>query len=948
MKKILIIVILFFSIIEAQDLKKISLQLKWKFQFQFAGFIVAKEKGFYKEEGLDVELKEYSDGIDIINDVLNNKVNFGVSDSSLIYHALHHKPISAMLAIYQKSPFVLMALKESGIKKLRDINYKILALSDGIDGIAIKIMLKSNNLKYQRHKPIFTLDKLISKEIDVMIAYISNEPFVAQQKNLEVVIFHPKKYGFYGYGDILFTSKKFILSNPKYVENMYRASYRGWKYAFSHIDEVVELIYYKYNTLNKTKEVLRFEADKLKELSGYGDNFGELNIEKIKAIAVQFNMLKQENNNLDILDEFIYKSPKSKELSNIHLTEEEKEYLINKKEVKVCYDKTFYPLSYSENNNSYGLSLEVLNLISHKMDIKFNMIATNNWVEQLNYLKNAQCNMTATALTKPNYYDFLTPTDAYIDDKLVLVTDIKQPYIRDLTKLKHKTIGIKYGFSILKSYLQLQYPNINFIEIKGNGLEKVVNGEIFGYVSLSYQMNTKIIKKYKNKLKIISEVLNNKIQGSFGIDKRDEILLSIINKGLRGISIKKKEQIFDSWYNINTREEIDYKLIKDILILFTIVIIIGIIFTVSLKKHNSRLIKFLNSTIDGVIIFKDGKIIEANDTSLKMYRYKSKKEILGKSAFDFIAKGQDKILKEKLQESREPYELDMIRKDGTIFPALIKGTQITKSLRVSSVIDLTLLKEANKKLEILNHTLQDEIEKKVEEIIQKDKHIRQQSKMASMGEMIGAIAHQWRQPLNVISISIQSLKYDYLEGKLEDRDYVNKFIEDNKKTILFMSKTIDDFRNFFRVEKDKKEFDIYKATQNVVDMLLAQLKEHNIEMIFKGREFYFFGFESEYQQVILNIVNNAKDAMLDNKIQNSKINIEVDNGIITIEDNGGGIPQDILDRIFEPYFTTKEQGKGTGIGLYMSKMIIEKNMGGKLSVLNGKYGAKFIIDLEID
>ena len=947
MKKILIILILFFTIIEAQDLEKISLQLKWKFQFQFAGFIVAKEKGFYKEEGLDVELKEYNGNSNVIDDVIGHKVDFGVSDSSLIYYALHNKPISAMLAIYQESPFILMALKNSGIYKLSDINHKILALSDGIDGIAIKIMLKSNNLKYKIHQPIFTLDKLISKEVDVMTAYISNEPFIAKEQNIDVVLFNPKKYGFYGYGDILFTSKDFILSHSKEVEKMYIASYRGWQYAFSHIDEVVDLIYSKYNTLNKTKKMLRFEATRLKELSGYGKNFGELNIDKIKAIAVQFNILKEENNNLDILNDVIYKSTKSRKLFNITLSDEEREYLENKKEIKVCYDKTFYPLSYCENNNSYGLSLEILNLISHKIDINFNMIVTDNWVEQLNYLKNAQCDMTAIALTKPNYYNFLTPTDAYIDDKLVLVTDIKQPYIRDLTKLKNKTIGIKYGFSVLKNHLQLQYPNINFVEIDGNGLEKVVSGEIFGYASLSYQMNTKITKKYKNKLKIISQVLNNKIQGSFGIYKKDTILLSIINKGLRGISTKKKEQIFDSWYNINTREEIDYILIKDIFILFVIIIIIIIIFTISLKKHNSRLIRFLNSTIDGIIIFKNGKIIEVNDISLKMYRYNSKKEILGKSAFDFIAKGQDEILKEKLQKSREPYELDMVRKDGTIFPALIKGTQITKNLRVSSVIDLTQLKEVNKKLEQLNHTLQDEIEKKVEEIIQKDKHIKHQSKMASMGEMIGAIAHQWRQPLNVISISIQNLKYDYLEGKLEDKAYIQEFIDSNKKTILFMSKTIDDFRNFFKVEKEKKKFNIYMATQNVLDMLSAQFKENNIEMIFKGIEFEFFGFESEYQQVILNIVNNAKDAMLDNKIQNPKIYIEIDTNIVTIRDNGGGIPQNILDRVFEPYFTTKEEGSGTGIGLYMSKMIIEKNMGGVLSVKNYKDGAKFEIRLNI-
>ncbi|SHO80856.1 diguanylate cyclase/phosphodiesterase (GGDEF & EAL domains) with PAS/PAC sensor(s) [hydrothermal vent metagenome] len=942
MKKILIILILYFSIIEAGSLEKVSLQLKWKYQFQFAGFIVAKERGFYRDEGLDVTLKEFSNGTHIVDDVIHNRTDFGISDSSLIYDKLKNKPIFAILAIYQESPFILMALESSGIRKLSDINNKILAMVNGVDGIAIRIMLKANNLLYKEHTPIFDINQLISKKVDVMTAYISNEPFVAKERNLKIVTFNPKKYGFYGYGDILFTSQNFISSHSKEVEKMYRASYRGWQYAFSHIDEVVDLIYNKYNTLHKSREALLFEANKLKKLSGYGINFGELNIEKVKAIAVQFNILKGESNRLKILDDFIYK-PINKDLLHITLTKEEKDYLKNKKEIKVCYDKTFYPLSYSKNNSSRGLSLEILNLISNKIDINFNMIATNNWVEQLNYLKNKKCDMSAVTMTKPNYYDFITPSDAYIDDKLVLVTDIKEKYIRDLKKLKDKKIGIKYGFKGLKNHLQSKYPNITFIEIKGNGLDKILDGEIFGCISVAYQMNTQIIKSYKNKLKIMLEVLDNRIEASFGINVDDKKLLSIINKGLRSISTKNKEQIFDSWYNNNIKEDINYNLIKRIFIIFIIIIIIAIFINIHLKQTNRRLTRLLDSTIGAVAIFKYGKLIEANRVFLKMYRYKSKKDILNKTPFDFIDNSQNKFLEKQLKKSQKPYELNMRREDGTIFPSLVKGTNLDKGLRVSSVIDLTRLKEANKKLANLNNNLQIEIDKKVEEIIEKDKHIQQQSKMAEMGEMIGAIAHQWRQPLNIISTSIQNLKYDYKENLLEDEAYIKEFIDSNKKTIKFMSKTIDDFRNFFRVEKEKKEFAILNATQNVVDMLIVQLEEHNIELNIRGEEFQFLGFENEYKQVILNIINNAKDILLEKSIQNPVINIEIRENKITIEDNAGGIPTYILNRVFEPYFTTKEQG--IGIGLYMSKMIIEKNMGGNLRVENSKLGAIFIITL---
>ncbi|MCD4667509.1 MAG: HAMP domain-containing histidine kinase, partial [Sulfurimonas sp.] len=223
--------------------------------------------------------------------------------------------------------------------------------------------------------------------------------------------------------------------------------------------------------------------------------------------------------------------------------------------------------------------------------------------------------------------------------------------------------------------------------------------------------------------------------------------------------------------------------------------------------------------------------------------------------------------------------------------------------------------------------------------------LQQQNKMASMGEMIGAIAHQWRQPLSAISGAIQNLEYDYEDGYLKDKKYINDFVDKQKKTINFMSKTIDDFRSFFRVDKTKRNFKVKETTQNVIDMQSAQLKNHNITLNISGDELEFNGLQSEYQQAILNIINNAKDALIENNIENPTIDIAISNRKVTIKDNGGGIHQDVIDRVFEPYFSTKEQGKGVGMGLYISKMIIDDNMGAKLSVENDKNGAVFTIDL---
>ena len=247
---------------------------------------------------------------------------------------------------------------------------------------------------------------------------------------------------------------------------------------------------------------------------------------------------------------------------------------------------------------------------------------------------------------------------------------------------------------------------------------------------------------------------------------------------------------------------------------------------------------------------------------------------------------------------------------------------------------------------LYQENLEETVKKKTNENIKQLEILQQQSKMAQMGEMIGAIAHQWRQPLNIISTGIQNLKYDFKDGNLNDEKFVKDFINENKKTVKFMSKTIDDFRSFFRTDKVKVDFKVLETICSVIDMQSSQLKTHKIQLNISGEEFIYNGLQSEFQQVILNIINNAKDALVENKIEEPLIKVIIKENQITIEDNANGIPKNILNRVFEPYFTTKEQGKGTGIGLYISKMIIEDNMQSILEVVNTTIGAKFIITLK--
>jgi len=260
--------------------------------------------------------------------------------------------------------------------------------------------------------------------------------------------------------------------------------------------------------------------------------------------------------------------------------------------------------------------------------------------------------------------------------------------------------------------------------------------------------------------------------------------------------------------------------------------------------------------------------------------------------------------------------------------------------QIVSLLDIT-------ELENINNALEQTINRAIKENRDKDQIMQEQAKLASMGEMIGAIAHQWRQPLNELNINIQNLDDDYEDGLINE-SFINLFISKNRKVIQFMSKTIEDFRNFFRIDKIDHIFSIREAIEATIAVQSAQLKHHNIELFIDGNDFKINGFKSEFQQVILNLVNNAKDALVENRVHYGKIEIHLSDNLIQIRDNAGGVPKKIIDRIFEPYFTTKDQGKGTGIGLYMSKMIIENNMNGKLQIQNINDGAELSIHFITD
>ncbi|MCT7542948.1 PAS domain-containing sensor histidine kinase [Aliarcobacter cryaerophilus] len=354
----------------------------------------------------------------------------------------------------------------------------------------------------------------------------------------------------------------------------------------------------------------------------------------------------------------------------------------------------------------------------------------------------------------------------------------------------------------------------------------------------------------------------------------------------------------------------------------------------SLSEKNEELRLILDTTMEAIIIFKDNSVVDCNKIAIELFNKQMKYELINKSFNDLIHNKNRDILNEK-----EPFETNLIREDGSEFNAIIniKDTSLNNQIfKIVTIVD-------------------------IEDLKRKENLMAEQTKLAAMGEMLGNIAHQWRQPLNIISMSSSNLKLKNDIGELCSST-LSESLSLILRTTNHLSDTIDTFNDFLKTDKEKSFFNINENIKNSISLVDSFFKNFNIDIILELEEGIFINsLANEFSQAFINILNNAKDAIVlnlkDNEYGLIKIKTKkIDNFIeISILDNAKGIEKDILNKIFEPYFTTKHKYQGTGLGLYMTRKIINSSMGGEITVQNRKFvhnqkkyeGAEFKIKIPI-
>ncbi len=446
--------------------------------------------------------------------------------------------------------------------------------------------------------------------------------------------------------------------------------------------------------------------------------------------------------------------------------------------------------------------------------------------------------------------------------------------------------------------------------------------------------------------------------------------------------INKKEKIYVSIKDIDLKKEIKnihellamqvhkkkifhQRLIYSLFMAIFILLVMLIWVYKRLNDKHKGLIAFKTAVEDSyntvVMTDKNRKIVFVNEMFEKITGYK-KEEVLGNNPNvlksgcqndEFYKKLNDTINNGKKWYGRfinKKKNGELFYEDATITPVFVNN-EITGYLAIK--VDVTQNVKNAQQLEKLNRTLEERVQEELINNLEKERRLFESAKMASMGEMIGNIAHQWRQPLNTVSAIASSIKLDCSFNDLEVQK-VDADMDAVLKQIQYLSQTIDTFRDFIKAKKDLHSVVVQDVIESALHIVSAMLESKNIEIrknFNKENVIEITTIPQELSQVIINIINNAKDILIEKDIKKKYIEIDSkqkgNRVLITIEDNAGGIADNVMPHIFEPYFTTKHKSNGTGLGLHMSYKIIVGSLKGKIYAKNTKNGAKFYIELPL-
>lgn len=636
---------------EAISYEKVKLQLQWKYQFQFAGFIVAKERGYYKDVGLDVEILEYNNG-NSIKELEEGKIDFALNNSLLSFSENKLDDVTLLATYFQRSPLVIVTQKD--IKSILDLKGKKIMMSENNRyNSSLSILLdyfriSSKNVTFL--EPSFNLEDFIEKKVDAMTVFRSNELFELDRRSIPYNVIDPIEHDFSTNAINLFASHKKVENNPEQIHRFLSATKKGWEYALKNSSEVAKIIHEKYQA-NISVEHLEYEAKVTKNmmLTELYD-IGEVNEEFV--LKTYAKLLSREKINKDqSSDKLFFKS--TMQNINVEFSKEEKDWIRANKFITFTGDPNWLPYEAFETNGKYiGVVADYVELIEKYSGLNFKKIPVKTWSESLQKATFGEVQMISGDAADKILNEKFKAIKPYSHNPIVIIMDMKNHYVESLELISDKNIAIIKDYGYTADIYKL-YPNIKFIEVENiqEGLLGVSDGKYDAMLSSMALGSYTIAEMGMHNLKIVGQT-PIVMDLTLFVSNDEPLLFSIIDKTLQSISQEQRTRISQKWIKHKYVEVIDYTVVFVITAFSCIILLLVFFWMLRLKQEVEKRKKaeeeyqYLYDYSSEMLISVDvrtRKIINCNTTLVQRLGY-TKEEVLNQEVFRFYDEGSlDKV-----------------------------------------------------------------------------------------------------------------------------------------------------------------------------------------------------------------------------------------------------------------------------------------------------------------
>ncbi|PKO38005.1 MAG: hypothetical protein CVU33_10435 [Betaproteobacteria bacterium HGW-Betaproteobacteria-6] len=558
--------------------EKVVLQLKWFHQFQFAGYYAAKSQGYYAAEGLDVDIRPLDPKTNVVEQVTSGAAQYGIGDSGIIAAYAQGARIVALAAIYQHDPLVFISRREAGIISPYEMKGKRLMFdSKGSDEGPLRAMLVEAGVMpgtYTYVQHTYNKEDLVDRKVDVMSAYLTDQLYYFRQRGIPIDVINPQSYGIDVYGDMLFTSEKELEAHPDRAERFRRASLKGWAYALTHSEELIQLIKNEYGSA-LTLGHLQFEAEESRKLIlPESIPLGLIDAGRLRRLASVYS----EHRLAPRLSERQLQNFVLGNRQSLALTDEEKQWLTAHPVIRVGIDRDFAPYEWLDEKSQFrGMNAEILRLLETRLGVRFEVVKGKTWQQTLDMARDGELDMLTDAVDTAERRAYLTFTRPFISSPIIIINDGRNGYVGNLDNLRGKRVAVKQGY-FMQEVLAREYPKIELISTVDElaAFDLIKAGEAAAYVGDAPSLNYLIQQ---------TGALNLRFSGnteftsghSMAVTLRHPELLSILDKTLAAIPQNQMDDILNRWMSVHIEQGISKEKVMTYgLVIFTVLLLVAL------------------------------------------------------------------------------------------------------------------------------------------------------------------------------------------------------------------------------------------------------------------------------------------------------------------------------------------------------------------------------------